>query len=60
MIASGGKHRGILQEVLAAENEKGRFWVHLTSLPDVGEDSLFERDRSLPVRATDQGLFADN
>ena len=53
------EHRRILREVLVPVNEKRSFWEHLSSMPDVGDDSIFERDRSLPDRATPQRLFED-
>ena len=53
------EHRRILREVLMPEGEKPTFREFLMSMPDVGDDSLFERDRSLPVRATEQKLFED-
>ena len=53
------EHRRILREALTPKSEKRSFWEHLTSMPDVGDDSLFERDRSLSGRATPQTLFED-
>lgn len=51
------EHRRILRGVLMPEKKARSFWEHLTSMPDVGDDSIFERDRSLPDRATPQRLF---
>ena len=55
------EHRRILREVLrAGVGEKRKsFWQALSEMPDVGDDSLFERERGLPGRATEQPLFAD-
>jgi len=53
------EHRRILREALAPGKKERSFWEHLSSMPDVGDDSIFERDRSLPDRATDQRLFED-
>lgn len=53
------EHRRILREALEPESEKRSFWEHLMSMPDVGDDSIFERDRSLPGRATPLRLFED-
>lgn len=55
------EHRRILREVLhadAAEKRKS-FWQVLSEMPDVGDDALFERERGLPGRATEQNLFGD-
>lgn len=53
------EHRRILREALMPEGEKPTFREFLMSMPDVGDDSLFERERSLPARATEQKLFED-
>jgi len=53
------EHRKILREVLMPTEGKLTFWEHLSNFPDVGDDLIFERDRSLPDRATDQHLFDD-
>lgn len=42
------EHRRILREALTPEGKKRSFWEHLSSFPDVGDDSIFERDRSSP------------
>ncbi len=56
-ISMEEEHRRILREALLSQREKKSFWEHLSGFPDVGHDSIFERDRSIPGRATDQGLF---
>lgn len=55
------EHRRILRAVLLGDPEKERrtFWQVLAEMPDVGDESLFERDRNLPGRATEQNLLAD-
>jgi plasmid stability protein len=53
------EHRRILRGALATDSKKPSFWEHLSSMPDVGDDSLFERDRTMPARATEQHLFQD-
>lgn len=53
------EHRRILREVLTPADENQSFRDFLMSMPDVGDDSIFERDRTLPDRATDQKLFED-
>lgn len=53
------EHRRILREVLIPEGGNLTFWEHLSNFPDVGDDSIFERDRSLPDRASNQRLFED-
>lgn len=54
------EHRRILREALGAGGKKPMsFKEFLVSMPDVGGDSIFERDRSLVGRATEQKLFED-
>ncbi len=55
------EHRRILREALRADHLEKRksFWQVLSEMPDVGDDSLFERARSLPSRGTEQHLFGD-
>ncbi len=55
------EHRRILREALLAADEEKRksFWQVLSEMPDVGDDSLFERERSLAGRGTEQNLFGD-
>jgi len=53
------EHRRILREVLEPEKKERSFKEFLMSMPDVGDDSIFERDRTLPGRATPQNLFED-
>ena len=54
------EHRRILREALAPDGKKAiSFKEFLVSMPDVGDDSIFERDRSLVGRATEQKLFED-
>ena len=55
------EHRRILREALRADaaGKRKSFWQVLGEMPDVGDDSLFERDRSLAGRATEQNLFGD-
>ena len=52
------EHRRILRDALASKRGQS-FWEHLSSMPEVGDDSIFERDRSLPGRATPQRLLDD-
>lgn len=53
------EHRRILREALAPKRKEISFKEFLMSMPDVGDDSIFERDRTLPGRATPQPLFDD-
>lgn len=51
------EHRRILREVLTHQGGNLMFWEHLSNFPDVGDDSIFGRDRSLADRASNQHLF---
>lgn len=54
------EHRRILREALGAGGKKPMsFKDFLLSMPDVGDDSMFERDRSVVGRATGQNIFED-
>ena len=55
------EHRRILREALQADTSGKRksFWQMLSEMPDVGDDSLFERERNLSGRASEQQLFED-
>ena len=54
------EHRRILRVALGVGGKKPvSFKEFLLSMPDVGDDSLFERDRSAAGRATEQNLFED-
>ena len=55
------EHRRILREALSGDaTEKRRsFWQALSDMPDVGDDAVFERERSVSGRGTDQKLFED-
>lgn len=54
------EHRRILREALLADAGVSKtFWQVLGEMPDVGSEDLFERERSLPGRATEQTLFND-
>lgn len=53
------EHRRILREALMPGTGNRSFWEHLSRFPDVKDDSILERDRSLPDRATEQRLFDD-
>lgn len=54
------EHRRILREALRGESSgKMTFWEMLSAMPDVGDDSIFERAGSTLGRATDQKLFED-
>ncbi len=54
------EHRRILRAALSENSElRKTFWQVLGEMPDVGNDSLFERERGLPGRATEQTLFED-
>lgn len=35
------------------------FWQMLSEMPELGDDDLFERERRLPRRVTEQDLFED-
>jgi len=55
------EHRRILREALhgdALEKRKS-FWQVLSEMPDVGDEALFERERNLAGRATEENLFGD-
>lgn len=52
------EHRMILREALSPKDTAPSFWEHLSQFPDVGDDSIFARDRALPDRASDQGVIA--
>ena len=48
----------IAQDGRAGGGEKRKsFWQALSEMPDVGDDFLFERERGLPGRATQQALL---
>lgn len=53
------EHRRILREVLMPEAGKRSFKEVLMDMPDAGEDGIFERDRSLPARSTEQLTFEE-
>ncbi|MEO5913622.1 MAG: DNA-binding protein [Luteolibacter sp.] len=55
------EHRRILRDALLADSgvERKSFWQVLSEMPDVGGDVLFERERNLPGRGTEQTLFED-
>lgn len=54
------EHRRILRAALRGEScGNTTFWEMVSAMPDVGDDSIFERDRTTPGRGTDQNLFAD-
>jgi len=55
------EHRRILRDALQADAAEKRksFWQVLSEMPDVGDDALFERERGLAGRATEQYLFGD-
>ena len=55
------EHRRILRAALrgGAEADPKSFWQMLSEMPEVSDDSLFERERELPARATDPTLFED-
>ncbi len=54
------EHRRILREALQADvGESKSFWQVLGEMPDVGGEDLFERERNLPSRGTNQTLFED-
>ncbi|MCX6866408.1 MAG: DNA-binding protein [Verrucomicrobia bacterium] len=55
------EHRRILREAFQADHAEKRqsFWQMLSEMPDAGEDALFERERELPNRGTEQPLLAD-
>lgn len=52
------EHRRILREALGAGRKKSiSFKDFLLNIPDAGDDSIFERDRSVVSRATGENLF---
>ena len=53
------EHRRILRAALLADGGEKRksFWQVLGEMPDAGDERLFERDRSLPARGTEENLF---
>lgn len=55
------EHRRILRDALLADSgtERKSFWQVLSEMPDVGGADLFERERSLPGRGTEQTIFED-
>lgn len=55
------EHRRILREFLlgGGRSERKSFWQSLSDMPDVGDDSLFDRERGLPGRGTERNLFED-
>lgn len=53
------EHRRILREVLMPEVGKRSFKEILMSMPDSGDDDIFERDREIPARAGNQLNFED-
>ena len=55
------EHRRILRDALLADSDAKRksFWQVLSEMPDAGGDDLFERERNLPDRGTDQTIFED-
>jgi antitoxin FitA len=55
------EHRRILREALRADavTERKSFWQALGEMPDVGDDSLFEREQDPRGRATESRLFDD-
>ena len=55
------EHRRILREALTedAAAKRKSFWEVLSDMPDFGDESLFERERDLPSRGTEQKLFED-
>ena len=57
-VSTEEEHRRILREALLGKKrgEPKSLWQHLSDMPDVGDDSLFARDRTLPNRATEHDL----
>lgn len=54
------EHRRILRDALLANAGEGKsFWHLLSEMPGGGSEDLFERERNLPGRATEQTLFRD-
>ncbi len=60
-VSAEEEHRRILRQTLEGTpaGEKPSFKEFLMQIPDVGDDSLFERDRSRPSRGTEQNIFED-
>jgi plasmid stability protein len=58
-VSSEEEHRRILREVLLGKEKAPSFWDHLSEFPEAGDDQVFDRDRSLADRATEQGDFGD-
>lgn len=57
-ISMEEEHRRILRDALAGEasGKRRTFWEALSEIPAGGDDDLFERDRSLTGRASEQSL----
>lgn len=55
------EYRRILREALRGDAMEKRksFWQVLSEMPDVGAEALFERERNLAGRATEENLFGD-
>ena len=55
------EHRRILREALQGDalEKRKSFWQVLSEMPDVGDEALFERERNLAGRATEQNLFGE-
>jgi antitoxin FitA len=55
------EHRRILRDALRPESagKMPSFWEVLTDMPDAGDDSIFERDRSAAGRNAAQGFLTD-
>lgn len=54
------EHRRILREAFMADvGERKSFWQLLSEMPGGGSEDLFERERNLPSRATEQSLFGE-
>ena len=60
-ISVEDEHRRILRDALRPESagKMPSFWEVLSDMPDIGDDSIFERDRSKVARNTAQGFLTD-
>lgn len=59
-VSSEEEHRRILRSSLMEETEKKpSFKDHLLAMPDLDDEALFDRDRTLGGRASEQDLLEE-
>ncbi len=49
----------LVRDLKKRTGEPMSFWQMLSEMPELGDDDLFERERRLPRRVTEQDLFQD-